>query len=166
MHGHSEPERAAITGAIVAGGRGERFGGRPKGLETVAGVKILDRVAGALREVVPKVVLICNQPDANRWLSGVPVYHDERSERGSLVGLHTAIRHAPGPVLVVAWDMPFVTPELFALIVGELGPEVNAVVPEGPRGLYHISSVGSSARVTMTRAMQSSTNMWQRTTTM
>lgn len=131
----------AVTGAIVAGGQSQRFGGKPKGLATVAGLRIIDRVAGALREVVQDFALNANQPDAAHWLIGIPLYQDERSERGSLVGLHTAISRAPGPVLVVAWDMPFVTPELFELIIGELEPGVSAVVPEGPHGLEPMCAV-------------------------
>ena len=35
------------TGAILAGGRAVRMGGKPKGLELVGGRRILDRVADA-----------------------------------------------------------------------------------------------------------------------
>jgi molybdenum cofactor guanylyltransferase len=77
---------------------------------------------------------IANDPDASRWLPGVPVHCDERAERGSLVGLETAVRNAGGPVLVVAWDMPFIEPGLLALIVSSLIARTSAVVPEGPRG--------------------------------
>ena len=130
----SVADGAAISGAIVAGGQSARFGGQPKGLFQVAGVRIIDRVAAALRQVAKNVALIANDPNADRWLSGVPVHRDERQERGSLVGLETALRHAGGPVLVVAWDMPFVTPELLTLIVSSRTVRASAVVPEGPLG--------------------------------
>lgn len=130
----SNVDRATVSGAIIAGGQNTRFGGAPKGLCRVGGERIIDRVAAALRTVVSNVVLIANDPDAARWLPGTTVHHDERTERGSLVGLETAVRRAGGPVLVVAWDMPFVEPELLALIASGLTPRVNAVVPEGPRG--------------------------------
>lgn len=126
--------RSAISGAIVAGGESARFSGQPKGLFTVGGVRIIDRVAVALRGVVRDIVLVANQPDASQWLRDVPIETDQRTERGSLVGLETAVRHARGPVLVVAWDMPFVTPELLALVVNGLTARVSAVVPDGPRG--------------------------------
>ena len=60
---------------------------------------------------------------------------DVRRERGSLVGIHTALTAAETPVLVLAWDMPFVTPELLALIVRLGADEQFAVIPEGPSGL-------------------------------
>ena len=65
-----------VTGAIVAGGANERFGGEPKGLRPVGGVRILDRVASALRTVTSDLVVIANAPDTERWLAGVPVRRD------------------------------------------------------------------------------------------
>ena len=130
----SSVEASGISGAIVAGGQSARFLGQPKGLFSVGGIRIIDRVAAALRRVVADVALIANDPEAELWLSGVPVHRDERAERGSLVGLETAVRHAHGPVLVVAWDMPFVAPELLTLIVTSLTARASAVVPDGPLG--------------------------------
>lgn len=126
---------APLSGAIVAGGKSARFGGQPKGLYLVGGVRIVDRVAAALRQIVRTVVLVANDPQASDWLPDTPVHSDDRPERGSLVGLETAIRQARGPVVVVAWDMPFVSPELLALIVRSQDSRAGAVVPEGPRGL-------------------------------
>ena len=128
-------DRTTVTGAIIAGGESTRFGGTPKGLYAVGGVRIVDRVFAALHAVVTDVALVANDPGATGWIPGVPVQTDERSERGSLIGLHTAVGRSAGPVLVVAWDMPFVTSELLALIAGELTDRADAVVPEGPRGL-------------------------------
>ncbi|NUS97800.1 MAG: NTP transferase domain-containing protein, partial [Gemmatimonadaceae bacterium] len=39
----------AVTGAILAGGRASRLGGRAKGLEVVSGRRMVDRVHDALR---------------------------------------------------------------------------------------------------------------------
>jgi molybdopterin-guanine dinucleotide biosynthesis protein A len=125
-----------ITGAIVAGGANERFGGEPKGLRRVGGVRILDRVAAAIRAVTPEIVLVANTPDADAWLDGVPVYRDVRSERGSVVGLHTAITAlgAGQIALVVAWDMPFVSADLLALLVGRVREGASAAIPETESG--------------------------------
>lgn len=56
-------------------------------------------------------------------------------KQGSLVGIHTALRYAPEPVLVVAWDMPFVVPPLFELLRDRSGASPYAIVPEGASGL-------------------------------
>jgi molybdopterin-guanine dinucleotide biosynthesis protein A len=120
-------------GAIVAGGASSRFGGEAKGLLHVGGQRIIDRIASALRPVVETIAIVSNAPDAAEWLDGTPVWHDERGERASIVGVHTALGHADN-VLVVAWDMPFITEALLHAIVDGLTPGVGAVVPQGPNG--------------------------------
>ena len=124
---------AGITGAIVAGGAGSRFGGRAKGLLHVGGQRIIDRIATALRPVVDTIAIVGNASDADEWIPGATVWRDERGERASIVGIHTALVRAE-TVIVVAWDMPFVTESLMRLLTRGLTPEVAAVVPEGPHG--------------------------------
>ena len=127
-------DHVRISGAIVAGGENTRFGGQPKGLCSVGGIRIIDRVRAALESVVHDVALVANAPDADSWLPGIRTVRDPGTERGSLVGLRTAIARAEGPVLVVAWDMPFVGSELFSLLISRLEPGTDAVIPDGPRG--------------------------------
>ena len=109
-------EAAGCVGAIVAGGRATRMGGRPKGLETVGGRRIVDRVAGALAQVTDRLLLVANAVDAPTWLPGVETVPDLVAGAGPLGGVLTALDHAGGPALVVAWDMPFVP----ASLLGEL----------------------------------------------
>lgn len=138
----------SCTGVILAGGGATRFGGRPKGLERVAGERIIDRVARALRMVTDDLLLVANAPDAATWLPGVRTVSDLRPGEGALGGLHaalasagisaragtdaTAIDAAAAPdVLVVAWDMPYVSAALLGVMRarGEAG-DVDAVLPE------------------------------------
>jgi len=125
-----------VTGAIVAGGANERFGGEPKGLRRVGGIRIIDRVASAIRAVTPEIVLVANTPDAAAWLAGARVHRDVRSERGSVVGLHTAIASIPADdiALVVAWDMPFVSAGLLALLTRRVRDGAAAAIPTSPAG--------------------------------
>lgn len=105
-------------------------------MRTVGGRRILDRVADALRSVVDSLVLVANAPDAGEWLDGVRVVRDGRDIRGSLVGLETALKAARGDaVLLVAWDMPFVSATLLRLIASRLSTPVFAAVPELTDGL-------------------------------
>lgn len=104
------------TGVILAGGAASRFGGAPKGLERVDGRRIIDRVAAALREVSDELLLVANAPDAHEWLPGVRQVADLRTGLGALGGLHAALAHAERDILLVAWDMPFVS----AALLGEL----------------------------------------------
>ena len=125
-----------VVGAILAGGLATRYGGLPKGLELVRGVRILDRVRAALEPVADDLLLIANDPRAPEWLPGVRCEADVLRDVGSVAGIHAALSHAGGPTLVVAWDMPFVpTGLLRALRDG--GRDADAVVPESDsrRGL-------------------------------
>lgn len=126
-----------VTGVILAGGQATRFGGQPKGLELVGGIRIIDRVAAALRAVADELLLVANEPNAHTWLPGVDTVADVRPGFGSLGGIYSALVHANGqPVLVVAWDMPFVgSGELSDL--HRAGADADVVVFESrsPRGV-------------------------------
>lgn len=120
---------SACTGVILAGGAASRYGGRPKGLERVGDERVIDRVARALAEVTDSQLLIANDPEAAAWLPNVRVASDVRPHCGSLGGIHAALVHAATAVLVVAWDMPFVSAALLRA-VRDRADEVDAVVPE------------------------------------
>ena len=130
---HPKPG-AALTGVILAGGRASRFGGEPKGLATVGESRIVDRVARALSEVTDALLVIAHAPDAGRWLPGVPVAGDLHPGCGALGGLHAALAHAATDVIVVAWDMPFVTAPLLRLLTRARHDAAAAVLPVHPDG--------------------------------
>lgn len=117
------------TGVILAGGAASRYGGRPKGLERVGGRRVIDRVADALRDAADDLLLIANDPVSREWLADVPTASDVRMNCGSLGGIHAAIVRAAGPVLVVAWDMPFVPPALLRRL-RDAGAHADAALPE------------------------------------
>lgn len=138
----SDPERGRrnaelVHGAILAGGGATRLAGVPKGLEPVGGRRILDRLVDAFVAALGELpLLIANVPEAGGWRPDLRVVPDLRPGLGALGGLYTAVQQAPAPVVVVAWDMPFVAPGLIRALAGGLG-EADACLPEsdGPRGL-------------------------------
>jgi molybdopterin-guanine dinucleotide biosynthesis protein A len=101
---------------VLAGGSSRRLGGIPKGLEQVGGRRIIDRVADALRPVTSDLLLAANDPDARTWLSGARVVSDLHPGAGGMAGVEAALSEGRD-VLVVAWDMPFVIPELLRAVV-------------------------------------------------
>lgn len=131
-------------GAILAGGESRRYGS-PKALARVDGVRIIDRVVAALRQVTPDLVLSANEPDLFSDLN-LPTYADERPGLGALGGIHTALLRAheagrPG-ILAVACDMPFPCVPLLrelrdAAFDSPDAPTPDVVVPEshGRRGI-------------------------------
>ncbi|MEO7083805.1 MAG: molybdenum cofactor guanylyltransferase [Gemmatimonadaceae bacterium] len=147
---HRRPRRrgaaarpARLIGAIVAGGGSVRFGGAPKGLLRVGDRRIIDTIASALQPVTSEIVVVSNAEDAEAWLPGARIVRDVRQEHGSLVGIHSALSAATDAALVVAWDMPFVNPGLFALIRDRLSDR-DAAVPEGPHGLEGLCAAYST----------------------
>jgi molybdenum cofactor guanylyltransferase len=76
-------------------------------------VRIADRVLAALRDATDVQLVVANDPRAGGWFDGAHVVADATPGLGPLGGLATALGAAEGaPVLVVAWDMPFVTGSL------------------------------------------------------
>ena len=134
------------TGVILAGGQATRYGGASKGLVEVGGRRIIDRVAEALAAASDSLLLVANDPAAAEWLPGVPVARDLRTGAGSLGGIHAAIVHAGVPVLVVAWDMPFVPASLLTEL-RDRGRGADVVVPESGsrRGLEPLCAYYSPA---------------------
>ena len=102
----------------------------PKGLALVDGIRIADRALSALRGATERQIVVANDPRAARWFPGLHTVHDAEEGLGPLYGLRTALASAEGaPVLVVAWDMPFVTSALLSALraAGERG--ASAAVP-------------------------------------
>jgi molybdopterin-guanine dinucleotide biosynthesis protein A len=107
----------------------------------VRGRRIIDRVADALTPVTDELIVITSATGAAEWLPGVRVIPDAWRKQGSLVGIHTALSYARQPILLVAWDMPFVTTPLLELLRDRAQRAPNATVPEGPSGLEPFCAV-------------------------
>lgn len=132
-----------MRGAVLAGGGARRYGGRPKGLIELGGQRILDRVVEAVSMVTGEPpLLVANAPDGPTWRPDLRTIPDVRPGCGSLGGIYTAIVSGTGPVLCVAWDMPFLTTALLrALVEGATG--CDAFLPEshGRRGVEPLCAV-------------------------
>lgn len=140
-------------GAVIAGGAATRYGGQPKGLLTVAGRRILDRVAAALETATGSApLLVANDPAAGEWVEGLEVYRDVVPGAGAIGGILTAVERA-GPVVCVAWDMPFVSAPLLAELAAGL-EAADAVIPESDsrRGLEPLCAAYGPACAAAIRA--------------
>jgi molybdopterin-guanine dinucleotide biosynthesis protein A len=121
---------ARCVGVLLAGGAARRFRGMPKGLALVDGLRIADRALAALRGATDRQIVVANDSRAVRWFPGLRTVKDAEEGHGPLHGLRTALASAEGaPVLVVAWDMPFVTTALLSAMRAEGERGAAAVVP-------------------------------------
>jgi molybdopterin-guanine dinucleotide biosynthesis protein A len=99
-------------------------------LEQVGGERILDRVAQALTAATEtSPLLIANAAEAAKWRPDLRVIRDAIRDCGSLGGIYTALSACEAPVLVMAWDMPFVPVELLTELV-ERSDDYDAFLPE------------------------------------
>jgi len=137
-----------VTGVVLAGGLSTRYAGKPKGLERVHGVRIIDRVRAALEPVVDDLLLIANDDAAGAWLPGVRWERDVLRDVGSVAGIHAALVHSATSVLVVAWDMPFVPAALLAAL-RDAGQDADVAVPrsDSRRGLEPLCAFYASTCV-------------------
>jgi molybdopterin-guanine dinucleotide biosynthesis protein A len=132
-----------MRGAVLAGGEASRYAGQPKGLLPVGGRRMLDRVVDAVQTATGTApLLVANDPGANAWRPDLECVPDLIRGAGSLGGILTAVAAGPGPVLCVAWDMPFLPAALLATLVRD-GGAFDAFLPESgsPRGLEPLCAV-------------------------
>ena len=94
---------------------------------------MLDRVASALRAASDELLLVANDPAGDAWLPDVRRIGDIRVGLGPLSGIHAALTCSDRDVLVVAWDMPFVSPALLVELRQQRSNH-TVVVPESARG--------------------------------
>jgi molybdopterin-guanine dinucleotide biosynthesis protein A len=132
-----------VRGAVLAGGAARRYDGRPKGLLEVGGRRILDRVVDVLARVTgTPPLLIANAADADAWRPDLKTIPDKRAGYGTLGGIYTAVVAGSGPVVCLAWDMPFVPEPLLRALI-EHGTPYDAFLPEssGRRGVEPLCAV-------------------------
>ena len=149
----SGPDRSLV---VVAGGRSRRLG-RNKPLVEIDGRTVLSRILEATAHIAYAALAVREVPPFQRALAaegwepgagsrGPPgsvtlrspqgrallVVPDPVPDLGPLAGVASGLDAAPGAICVVlAGDLPFVTPDLVDRLSGELASdaEVDAVVP-------------------------------------
>jgi molybdopterin-guanine dinucleotide biosynthesis protein A len=116
----------ALTVAVLAGGKGRRLGGAPKGLIRFGGQTVMERILAALPDRAATVV-IANDPGPYASL-GLPILGDVDPDRGAPGGVVTALAVSGTPwTLVVACDMPHVTRAAMETLLAARAPGVDVV---------------------------------------
>jgi len=112
----------AVTGLVLAGGRGTRMGGVDKGLQTHLGVPLAQYALERLRPQVGALMLNANRNlDAYKSM-GAPVWPDEIPEYpGPLAGMLAGLTHCSTPYLAtVPCDTPNFPPDVVARLAEAL----------------------------------------------
>jgi molybdenum cofactor guanylyltransferase len=115
----------AITGLVLAGGRGTRMGGIDKGLQAHLGIPLAQYALERLRPQVGALLLNANRNLAAYQAMGAPVWPDEIPEYpGPLAGMLAGLTHCSTPYLVtVPCDTPNFPTDLVARLSELLGPD-------------------------------------------
>ncbi|WP_353190988.1 molybdenum cofactor guanylyltransferase MobA [Pandoraea pnomenusa] len=106
--------RTAITGLVLAGGRGQRMGGRDKGLQSFAGRPLSAHVVERLRPQVAALLISANRNRDAYAALGAEVVSDETQDfAGPLAGMLAGLRAAcTDYVLTVPCDSPYLPDDL------------------------------------------------------
>jgi molybdenum cofactor guanylyltransferase len=124
--GQAVADRSLVTVALLAGGRGRRLGGVPKGLIQHGERTVIEHLVAQLPEHAFACV-IANRPEPYEFLE-LPIVGDVEPERGAPGGVVTALAVSATPwTLVVACDMPNVTRAAIESLLQARRPEVDAV---------------------------------------
>jgi molybdenum cofactor guanylyltransferase len=122
------------SGVILAGGLGTRYGGENKAFLKVGGVRILDRLFGLFSELFDEIILVTNRPrDFLEW--DALIVTDLFPVRSSLTGIHAGLFYASHPfAFFSACDTPFLKMEIIEMVLSEIEPGADFVLPRTSAG--------------------------------
>ena len=125
MPAHAAIAPAAITGLLLAGGRGSRMGGVDKGLQHFNGEALAMHAVRRLEPQVGTVMINANRSFADYAAFGVPVWADSLADYpGPLAGFLTGLEHCATPyLLTVPCDTPHFPLDLAARLAVALAAD-------------------------------------------
>lgn len=134
----------AISAIILAGGRGERLGGRDKATLALGGRTLVQRAADTLASLSDDVIVV-RRADQSLMVDGARVVTDLTPYQGVLAGIAAGLEAARHDwALTVACDMPFLNLTfIHHMIALASAPDLAAIVPQLQVGqeplhaLYH-----------------------------
>ena len=116
-----------ITAVILAGGSSERYGQNKAFLE-IGGIRLIDLVAGQMKNIFKRVILVTNQKRDYEYLK-IPIVEDLVKGLGPIGGIYTGLMSiADKAGFFIACDMPFINKRLVRYMV-DVRDNHAAVVP-------------------------------------
>lgn len=144
-------DSSAPLGVILAGGPGSRIGGG-KPWRKIGERRLIDLAMERLGQVCPRLVVVTGDVSAMADLD-CEVIADRWPGQGPLAALVTVFLDTGcEDVLLMAVDMPLVSPSLIKLVASAAG-KYQAAAPMGPRGpepllaYYHRSCLPAAQRL-------------------
>ena len=133
----------SCTGVILSGGLNTRFDGVNKALVSVGGRLIIDRLLEVFSDIFDDIILVTNHPEQFlKW--DVTIVTDVIDLRSSLTGIHTGLFYASNSyAFFSACDTPFLKKELVEILLENVEPKIDIVMPETAAGFEPLCAVYS-----------------------
>ena len=138
-----------ILGAIIAGGKSTRMGGREKSFISLDGATLLDRTLSRLRFQVDDVIINANGDAARFATSQVTVVEDVLTDIDTpLAGLHAALYYGANngfeAVVTIPSDAPFLPLDLVERFV-EAGQVTGAAIARSGGQDHYLTGIWTTA---------------------
>jgi molybdenum cofactor guanylyltransferase len=131
------------AGIILAGGMNRRMDGRNKALLPVGDQSIVGRLIELFEELFEQVILVTNQPLEFVSWEGL-IVSDLLPVRSSLSGIHAGLFYTRSShAFISACDMPFLKKEMIQLLIRNLEPKWDVIVPVTKEGYQPLCAVYS-----------------------
>ena len=133
----------SCTGVILSGGLNTRFDGVNKALVSVGGRLIIDRLLEVFSDIFDDIILVTNHPEQFlKW--DVTIVTDVVDLRSSLTGIHTGLFYSSNPyAFFSACDTPFLKKELVEILLENVEPDIDIVMPKTVAGFEPLCAVYS-----------------------
>ena len=122
-----------LSGIILAGGLSRRLG-RNKAVENIKNKPLLSIVYDSIKPFVNELIIVVNNKQRQEELSFLKNANfatDEYNNSGSLGGIYTGLLKANNEkTLVVACDMPFISPSIISLMISKIKSSADIIIPE------------------------------------
>ncbi|MDP2646881.1 MAG: molybdenum cofactor guanylyltransferase [Desulfobacterales bacterium] len=131
------------SGIILAGGRNARFNGKNKAFLQVGGEKIIDRIGQLFKEFFDEIILVTNHPVA--YLDrDFQIVTDLFPIQSPLTGIHAGLFYATHPYsFFIACDTPFLKPEMIELVLTQIEPGYDVIIPDTALGFQPLCAAYS-----------------------
>jgi molybdopterin-guanine dinucleotide biosynthesis protein A len=147
------------TGIILAGGMNRRMDGRNKALLSLGEQPIVGRLIELFQDLFEQVILVTNQPlEFVAWES--MIVSDLLPVRSSLTGIHAGLFYTrTSHAFIAACDMPFLKKEMIQLLLNNLEPNRDVIVPVTREGYQPLCAVYSKRCLEAIERQTSTGNM-------
>ncbi len=118
-----------ISGILLAGGKSSRIG-RDKGSLMVGEISLAERSLLNMNQLFDEVIYVTNDQAPHPASQEFKIARDEVPHLGPLGGILAGLKSMQSKrAFIVAYDMPFVSPELVKYLI-QIDVEADVVVPE------------------------------------